>query len=88
MSSVLEELWYGNIEPQEQFLSGNTHFKELVSIMAKDREKLTADFTLEQNEWLEKYDDIINEMHSTAEVEAFKYGFRLAIELMNERTIL
>jgi len=33
MSSVLEELWFGNIEPQEQFLSGNTHFKELVSLM-------------------------------------------------------
>jgi len=40
MSSVLEELWYGNIEPQEQFLNRNTHFKELVSIMAKDRTKL------------------------------------------------
>jgi len=87
MSSLLEELWYGNIEPQEQFLSGNTHFKELVSLMAKDREKLIADFTPEQNEWLEKYDDIINEMHSTAEVEAFKYGFRLAVGLFKETSI-
>jgi len=52
--------------------------------MAKDREKLSADFTAEQNEWLEKYDDIINEMHSTAEVEAFKYGFNLAASLIFE----
>jgi len=55
--------------------------------MAKDREKLSADFTVEQNEWLEKYDDIINEMHSTAEVEAFKYGFRLAVGLFKETSI-
>ena len=54
--------------------------------MAKDREKLSADFTPEQNDWLQKYDDIINEMHSNAEVEAFKYGFRLATALLIEST--
>ena len=82
---TLEDLWYGNINPHEQFLDGNEKLKELLPIMAKDREKLSAGFTAEQNEWLEKYDDIINELHSNAEVEAFKYGFRLALDLMNDR---
>ena len=54
--------------------------------MAKDREKLSAGLSPEQTEWLEKYDDIINEMHSNAEVEAFKYGFRLATILFIEST--
>ena len=54
--------------------------------MAKDREKLSADLSPEQTEWLEKYDDIINEMHSNAEIEAFKYGFRLATMLFIEST--
>ncbi len=84
MRTVLEDLWYGNIAPSEQFLSGNTHFKELVSVMATDRDKLSENLTVEQNEWLEKYDDIINEMHSVAEVEAFKFGFRLAVGLLKE----
>ena len=82
--TTLENLWYGNIIPFEQFLSGNKHYKELLPVMAKDREELSADLTPEQNEWLEKYDDIINEMHSIAEVEAFKYGVRLAVGLLKE----
>lgn len=84
MRTVLEDLWYGNIDPSEQFLSGNTHFKELVSVMASNREKLSENLTAEQTEWLEKYDDIINEMHSVAEVEAFKFGFKLAATLLLE----
>ena len=52
--------------------------------MAKDREKFSADLSPEQAEWLEKYDDIINEMHAAAEVEAFKCGFRLALCLTVE----
>ena len=81
---TLEDLWYGNINPHEQFLDGNEKLKELLPIMAKDREKISADLSQEQAEWLEKYDDIINEMHSNAEVEAFKYGFRLATALLIE----
>ena len=52
--------------------------------MTEHRDNLSKDLTPEQNEWLEKYDDIINEMHSTAETEAFKFGFRLAISLLIE----
>ena len=33
---------------------------------------------------LEKYDDIINEMHSIAAVEAFAYGFKLGMQLLIE----
>ena len=84
MRTVLEDLWYGNIDPSEQFLSGNSHFKELISVMATNREKLSANLTSEQNKWLEKYDDTINEMHSLAEVEAFKFGFKLAATLLFE----
>lgn len=54
--------------------------------MAKDREKLSAVLSPEQTKWLEKYDDIINEMHSNAEIEAFKYDFRLATALFIEST--
>lgn len=84
MSSTLEELWFGNIIPFEQFLNGNSHFKELISIMSKSRDELSNGLTHDQNKSLEKYDDVINEMHSIAEVEAFKYGFKLASTLLIE----
>lgn len=73
--TTLENLWYGNISPLEQYLDGNEKYAELLHVMGKDRAKLAQGFSPEQNEWLEKYDAIINEMNSSAEVEAFKYGF-------------
>ena len=84
--TTLENLWYGNVIPHEQFLDGSDKLKELLLVMAKDREKLSAGFSPEQTERLNKYDDIINEMHSIAEVEAFRYGFRLAAALLIEST--
>ena len=82
--TTLENLWYGNITPDEQYLKGNSNYQKLLPVMTEYRDNLSKDLTQEQNEWLEKYDDIINEMHSVAEVEAFKFGFRLAISLLIE----
>lgn len=52
--------------------------------MSKSRDELSNGLTHDQNKSLEKYDDVINEMHSIAEVEAFKYGFKLASTLLIE----
>lgn len=84
--TTLENLWYGNIAPNEQYLKGNSNYKKLPPVMTECRNNLSKDLMQEQNEWLEKYDDIINEMHSVAEVEAFKFGFRLAVCLLKEST--
>lgn len=81
---MLEDLWYGNITPFEDFLDGRKEYKDLMKLMASNREKLEKDFNTEQSERLSKYDDVINEMHSIAEAEAFKYGFRLALNLTAE----
>ncbi len=82
--TVLEDLWYGNINPHETILKDNKQFKSLLSLMDRNREKLTGSFTDKQKELLEKYDDVINEMHSLAELSAFRYGFSLGIRMMME----
>ena len=82
--TVLEDLWYGNINPHETYLNGNCRFKHLLSLMGKNRDNLSDTFTEQQKEILAKYDDAVNEMHSLAEVEAFSYGFRLGVRLMME----
>ena len=84
MRTLLEELWYGNIYPQEQSTKNNREVKELISLMGKNREELSATFTNEQKVTLEKYDDCVNEMYSIIEREAFTYGFRLGGRLMLE----
>ena len=82
--TLLEDLWYGNINPHEAILTENKQYKHLLSLMGRNRDELSETLTDKQLEALEKYDATVNEMHSLAEVEAFSYSFRLGIRLMIE----
>lgn len=75
--TVLEDLWYGNINPHEVYLNGNCWFKHLLALMGKNRDKLSDMLTDQQKESLAKYDETINEIHTLAEQSAFQYGFSL-----------
>lgn len=86
--TILEDLWYGNIDPHEMILAGNKRYKHLLSIMSRNRDELNETLTEKQAEILERYDASINEMHSLAEVEAFSYGFRVGVNLMIESGVL
>lgn len=84
MAGVIEELWYGNIDPQVQRVEGNKEIKNLLNLMGKNRDELSATLTDKQNEILEKYDDCVNEMYCIIERETFAYGFKLGGRLMCE----
>ena len=78
MSCILTELWYGNIDPHESIPVD----KRLLSLMGRNRDRLADALTEQQKELLDKYDEALNEMHSSTEIEAFSYGFRLGVQLM------
>ena len=80
--TILENLWYGNIHPVEEFLEKNKEYKNLLRIAAKDQERLSVSLSPEQAELFEKYDSAAKEMNAAAEVKAFAYGFRLGVRLM------
>lgn len=82
MRNILEEFWYGNIDPMEQSTGKSQEIKELLKLMGRNRDQLHQSMTAEQRETLEKYDDCINEMHSIMELEIFSYAFRLGGRLM------
>lgn len=82
--SILEELWYGNIDPMEAIGSSGSKYKELMGLMAKNREKIAEKLDEEMQVVLETYDDNIREMDAIAEKEAFIYGFRLGMRLAAE----
>ena len=84
MVTLLEELWYGNITPQEDSTKHSTEVKHLIALMGKNRDALCAKLTDEQKEILAKYDDCVNEMYGIIEREIFAYGFRLGGRLMLE----
>ena len=81
---ITNELWYGNVSPFEQCTRGDTQLKELLSLMARNREELEETLTEKQKETLEKFDENMNEMHGIAERDAFSYGFKLGVQLMAE----
>ena len=82
--TLLEDLWYGNIDPHEAILTDSKRYKHLLSLMARNRDELNETLTEKQAETFEKYDEAVNEMHSLAEVEAFSYGLRFGVRLMIE----
>lgn len=80
--NILDELWYGNINPQEQSKENNQTINELLKLMGRNRDRLHDSLTEEQRETLEKYDDCVNEMYGLIESEIFSYAFRLGGRLM------
>ena len=87
----IRELWYGNVAPFEQCTRGDKQMKELLSLMARNRDELGEGLTRKDpsdspraKETLEKFEEALNEMHGIAERDAFSYGLRLGIRLMAE----
>lgn len=87
MRTLLEEFWYGNVNPQEQSTEGNREIKNLLNLMGKNRDNLSDTLTDEQKETLAKYDDCVNEMYGIIEREIFSYAFRLGGRFMLESII-
>lgn len=84
MRTLLEEIWYENVNPQEQSTENNREIKNLLNLMGKNRDNLSATLSEEQKETLAKYDDCVNEMYGIMEREIFAYGFRLGGRFMLE----
>ena len=80
--NILEDFWYGNINPQEESKEHNREIRDLLTLMGRNRDTLSSTLTDEQREVLEKYDDCVNEMYGLIEAAVFAYAFRLGGKLM------
>ena len=58
---IINELWYGNVSPFEQCTCDDKRLKELLKVVARNREELDGTLTDKQKEILEKFDDCYNE---------------------------
>ena len=84
MKGTIEELWHGNIIPQEDSRTNSKEMKELLGYIARHREDLEKSFTDEQKEIFEKFHDCWSEYASLAEEAIFTYAFKLGGRLMLE----
>ena len=83
-TNVINELWHGNIIPQEDSRNNSKEMKELLGYMARHHEDLEKTFTDEQKEIFEKFHDCWDEYVSLAEAAIFEYAFRLGARLTME----
>ena len=84
MTHIIQELWHGNIVPQEDSRNNTKEMKELISYIARHDEDLEKLLTEEQKAIFEKYQDCWNEYVSLAEAAIFEYAFRLGARLTME----
>ena len=84
MKSIINELWHGNIIPQEDSRTNSKEMKELLGYMSRHHADLEKSFTDEQKENFEKFHDCWSEYMSLAEKAIFVYAFKLGGRLMLE----
>lgn len=85
---ILEELWYGNIEPTEYGTSTSPEYKELRRLVDRNETDLRATMTDEQKELFTRYLESVLEYQTLSELllfqNSFKLGARLMVEVMEE----
>ena len=82
--NILEEFWYGNIEPTEYDASPSKEYKELLRLISRNEDKLLATMTDTQKELFTKYADCVREYQVMAECLLFLNSFRLGARIMLE----
>ena len=84
---ILEEFWYGNIEPTE-YNTSSKEYKKLLELICRNEEKFRATMTDEQKELFEKYTDCVREYQTITDClifqNSFKLGARMMLEVMEE----
>ena len=81
---ILEDLWYGNIDPQGRPIKKGSEIERTLSLMVKYDDALCKMLTDEQKEQYEKLHDVQNKLSCLLEQEAFSEGFCLAVKIMIE----
>lgn len=81
--NLLQELWYGNIRPNEDKVISDEE-KRLIELIARHHETLSSSLKNGDLATFEKYVDCFTEYASLIEAQAFEIGFRLALKLLKE----
>ena len=82
--NILEDFWYGNIEPAEYDASPSKEYKEMLQLISRNEDKLLATMTDAQKELFTLYADCMREYQAMAECMLFQNSFRLGAKMMAE----
>lgn len=75
---ILEELWYGNVNPMEMNnIQNNPEYQSALRLVNSNYERLQDGLTDKQKQLLMRYAESRNELSNITELDAFKTGFKL-----------
>lgn len=77
MSNIIEDFYYGNIEPQEVNSELSPKLKKKLNKLAEKEEQLTARLTGEDKELFQNFVIAYVEFSTTSNTDSFISGFRL-----------
>ena len=80
--NFIEELYYGNINPNEKRYKKATPYDKALSIFTANEDKLKEALS---GEHLKLFNELVNasdEISATSGIENFKIGFRLGVLMM------
>ena len=80
--NTLEDLYYGNLLPHETCAKLDDEGKELLKLLNRNEEKITATLTEAQKDTFEKYKDCNREISEISEREIFLNGIRLGARII------
>ena len=81
---ILEDFWYGNIEPSEFDTSPSPEYREILLLISRNEDKLLATMTDAQKELFSRYTDCVREYQAMAECLLFQNSFSLGAKMMLE----
>ena len=84
MRDTLENLYFGNITPNDQIVKSGTALKKAMEQSAECEEKLTALLEDKEKTLLLRLINAENEIGSTMALENFILGFRLGVRMILE----
>ena len=81
---VINELWYGNIEPQDRTIPRDKDYKQLLKRICDYEEQFRGIFSPEQQKAFEDYENATISVTAISEEASFVEGFRLGAKIMLE----
>ncbi|MDD5016871.1 MAG: hypothetical protein PHO15_02075 [Eubacteriales bacterium] len=86
MTSILEDLYYGNIRPNEVGFSKDSPYAKKLNELVNCQEKLNRVLEGSDMECFHKYCDAQSELNAMSAARDFIYGFCLGAKFMIEIT--
>lgn len=84
MESILEELYYGNINPDKQYFAKHSEFGQAMKVLTEREDELTSVLNDTEKEILQRFINAQLEVNSLTAKTKFLYGFKLGFQIAIE----